>query len=121
MIVEWANCCKSIKCIKMIYSKNLLNIVIIYLFLNYLFAVIYTETLPFCEHNFGMWSVICELWHNFWHNSTKLGTVVARQVSVLENVAKWDGNMHAFAQRISNKIQNGVAPVAAKIVCSSGT
>ena len=36
-----------------------------------------------------------------------------RRVSVLENVAKWDGNMHAIAQRISNKIQNGVA---AKIV-----
>ena len=32
-----------------------------------------------------------------------------RRVSVLENVAKWDGNMHAMAQRISNKIQNGVA------------
>lgn len=28
---------------------------------------------------------------------------------MLENVAKWDGNMHAMAQRISNKIQNGVA------------
>ena len=35
--------------------------------------------------------------------------ILTRRVSVLENVAKWDGNMHAMAQRISNKIQNGVA------------
>ena len=76
MIAKWANYCKSIKFIKMKYSKKPAKHCN-YLLLNYLFAVIYTETLSFCEHNFGICSIICELWHNFWHNLTKLGAVLA--------------------------------------------
>ena len=56
MIAKWANYCKSIKFIKMKYSKKPAKHCN-YLLLNYLFAVIYTETLSFCEHNFGIWSI----------------------------------------------------------------
>ena len=58
------------------YLKNVLNIVIIYYLI--IFPLLYTlKHCHFVNIILESSSMIWEHWHNFWHNSTKFGAVLA--------------------------------------------